>query len=249
MQAIVPTRPARVRPYAWSSVTVNPNPPRVGEVTRIGFPLANPGPGDVLVERIEVAIARFGMGVPWEQLDPIGPYRLPPDPQRVEDAYVEWTPQRGGHRCVRAFIHVQGMADPLLVGRNLDVIEAGAEETAWRVRFHLGNPEQEPAPIVLRLGADDQLPVGMALQVAGRMVPPGRPVWLRPGEIVEAELDLNAPAGPALAAVRTVEAFIGGRLIDGIQVAVLRPALAERRPRPLHVPDGAAVEPMYALVG
>lgn len=248
MQAIIPNRPARVRPYAWNSMTVNPNPPRVGVVTRIGFPLANPGPGEVVVERIDVHLAQFGMGMPWEQVASIGPFRLPPDPRRVEDTFLEWTPQQGGHRCVRAFIHVEGMAGPLLVARNLDIIEAGASEHTWRVPFHLGNPEREPAPIVLRLGADDADDVRMALRVAGRDVLARRPVWLRPGEVVEAELRLVAPPGPALDAVRTVEAFIGGRLIDGIQVSVHRPALVSTEPSHPVVAADRVREPALVLV-
>lgn len=247
MQAIIPNRPAQVRPYAWNSVSVNPNPPRVGAVTRIGFPLANPGPGEVVVERIDVRIAQFGMGVPWEQLPPIGPFRLPPDATRIEDAFVEWTPTHGGHRCVRAHIHVEGMNSPLLVACNLDVIQAGAHENSWRVPFHLGNPEREPAPIVLRLGADDADDVRMALRVAGRDVPAGRPLWLRPGEVVDAELRLFAPPGPALDAVRTVEAFIGNRLIDGIQVSVYRPALVVAEPHSPAELDAPAHVREYAL--
>jgi hypothetical protein len=227
MQAIIPNRPAHVRPYSWGSISVNPDPPRVGEVTRISFPLANPGPGEVVVERIEVRIAGFGMGVPWEELDPIGPFHLPPDAGRIEEATVEWTPEQGGHRCVRASIHVRGVESPTVVGRNLDVIRAGAYESSWRVPFRLGNPERVRAPIMLRLdGEGDSDLLAAAVRVGGRMMRADRPIWLDAGEEVEAELHLIAQQGRALEAVRTVEAYIADRLLDGIQVTVLRPALA-----------------------
>jgi hypothetical protein len=232
MQAIMLGRTSQARAYAWGCVSVNPNPPRVGEVTRISFPLANPGPGDVTVQRIEIAIAQFGMGMRWEQLDPIGPFQLPPNPRHVEHASIEWTPRAGGHRCVRGTIHVADAA-PIMVGRNLEVINAGAEESEWSVPFHVGNPEAERAPVLLRLGADDALPVAMGLAVAGRPLPFDEPLWLGPGEEVDATLHLRAAPGQALAAVRTVEAFIGARLLDGIQVTLLRPALVAHAPEPL----------------
>ncbi|HEV7128639.1 MAG TPA: hypothetical protein VGN32_14510 [Ktedonobacterales bacterium] len=235
MHAIVPNRPAQMRPYAWSSVMVNPDPPRVGAVTRISLPLTNPGPGEVIVERIDVRIATFGMGMAWERLDPIGPFHLPPDPRHIEEAFVDWTPRQGGHRCVRGEIHVAGMDNPLMVGRNLDVLHAGAHESEWRVPFGLGNPEPVRAPIELRLGAEGaERMLRAAIRIEGRMQPIDRPVWLRAGQQVAAELQLFAPVGPALDAIRTVEAFIGGRLIDGIQIALHRPAVVHHpAPRPI----------------
>jgi hypothetical protein len=234
MQAIVlgQARQAhQARPYAWGCVSVNPNPPRVGEVSRISFPLANPGPGDVTVERIEIAVAQFGMGVRWEQLDPIGPFHLPPDPRHIEHASIEWTPRAGGHRCVRGTIHAPGAA-PLMVGRNLHVLNAGADEEEWAVPFRVGNPDAERAPVLLRLGADDAQPVAMGLAVAGRPLRFDEPLWLDPGQELDATLHLRATPGQALAAIRTVEAFIGARPLDGIQVTLLRPALVARASEP-----------------
>jgi hypothetical protein len=225
MHAIDPNRPAAVRPYAWYSVSVDPDPPRAGEVTRIGFPLVNTGPDELVVERIEPRIATFGMGMPWEDLDPIGPFHLPPDPRHVERVSVEWTPASVGHRCVRASIHVRGRSAPLTVGRNLDVIRAGAHESGWRVPFHVGNPGREPAPIELRVDGEAEVALQAALRLVGGRPLAERPLLLRPGEAVAVDLGLFAPPGAALDAVRRVEAYIGDRLIDGIEVRVLRPAL------------------------
>ena len=141
-----------MRPYGWGNIEVNPDPPRVGEVTRISFPLANADSGEIVIEQIDVRIAAFGMGVPWEQLDPIGPFVLPPDARHVEEATVEWIPTVGGHRCVRAYIHVRDLSAPVMVGRNLNVIQAGELESHWRVPFKLGNPDAARAPIVLQVG-------------------------------------------------------------------------------------------------
>jgi hypothetical protein len=228
MPAIIPNAFTRgftqMRPYAWSSILVNPNPPRVGEVAEIIFPLKNPGPGELVVERIEARIAQFGMGVPWEELPPIGPFVLPAHPEAVVEAAARWTPRTAGHRCVRASIFTRDLPDPVIVGRNLDVIRAGKEEGNWRVPFHLGNPERVRVPIELR--HDGSPSIAGAVRVGHRLVSLHTPIWLDPGEEVEAELLLRAEPGPALAAEYRVEAFSGTRLIDGIQIAIARPALA-----------------------
>jgi hypothetical protein len=240
-------RPAQARPYAWGNIEVNPDPPHVGEVTRISFPLANAGSGDLVVEQIDASIAPFGIGMPWEQLDPIGPFVLPPDARHVEEATVEWIPTEGGHRCVRAYIHVRDLVEPLMVGRNLEVIRAGELESQWRVPFRLGNPDAARAPIVLQVGGNDAMTMTeTAVRLAGQIVAPGRPVWLEPGETVEGEMVLAALPGPELDTVHTVEAYAGGRLIDGIQVEVKRPALTPRQAWP--ATDGARPEAQSALV-
>lgn len=224
MHAIIPHVRSRSQPYAWGCISVNPDPPRVGELTRITFPLLNPGPDDQTIERIEVKVAQFGMGVRWEELPPLGPFALPADPDQVVEAIIDWTPTVGGHRCVRGQIHVAGLAEPCAVGCNLHVIEAGAEERDWSVPFRLGNPERQRAPIHLQIGGNNLAAVGAAVRVAGRIVPADQPVWLAPGEEVEAELLLRAQRDGALNHVRTVEAWANGHLIDGIHVTLRRAA-------------------------
>ncbi len=243
MHAIVPNRPARSRPYAWGSISVAPDPPRVGEVTTITFPLANPGPDEVIVERIDARVAFFGIGVQWEALPAAGPFRLPPDPRHIEQARIEWTPREGGHRCVRADIHVRGEEEVCHVGRNLEVVEATADEELWRVPFRLGNPERERAPILLHVGGNDADAIDATVRLGERVVPLAEPIWLRPGEEVPAELLLHARTDAALHHIRTLEGYIDGRLLDGIEVTVNRPARAASA---LLVPEA---ELAYAFAG
>ena len=250
MKAIIPNQPTRSRPYAWGSITVNPDPPRVGEATEIIFPLANPGPDDIVVERIEAKVAFFGIGLAWEPLPRIGPYRLPADPQHIEQATLTWTPTTGGHRCVRAAIYVRGLPQPCQVGRNLHVIEAAAEENVWTVPFYLGNPENAPAPVLLRTGGNDRAALDAAVRIRDRVVPLDQPIWLDAHEQVEAALLLRARVDTPLAHLRTLEATIRGRFIDGIEVTVHRPATAssERPKRPARVPAASrAREEIYSL--
>jgi hypothetical protein len=234
MHAIIPNVPARSRSYAWGCISVNPDPPRVGEVTVIDFPLLNPGPNEVVVDRIEAKVARFGIGVEWEELPAIGPFHLLPDERYVEHATALWTPREGGHRCVRAEIHVHGIAEACHVGRNLHVIEAAAGERNWSVPFRLGNPTPKRAPIRLQVEGNNTDAVDAVVRAAGRALALDEPLWLDAGEEVDAELLLWARTGGALSVVRTVEANIRGELIDGIHVTV------HRR---VHAQTHAAVDP------
>ncbi|MFI5271998.1 MAG: hypothetical protein ACHQ4H_03065 [Ktedonobacterales bacterium] len=224
MNAIIPNVRSRSRPYAWGCIAVNPNPPRVGELTRIVFPLLNPGPDDLVIERIDVRVSHFGIGVHWDELPAIGPFVMPPDPKRIVEAMAEWMPTESGHRCVRAAIHVAGSSELFEVGRNLDVLEAGADERLWSVPFRLGNPERARAPLRLHIGGNNLAAIEAAVRIGGAVVPLDQPVWLDAGEEVHAELLLRARLDSALNHVRTLEATIHGRLIDGIHVTVLRPA-------------------------
>jgi hypothetical protein len=247
MQAIIPNRPARSRPYSWGNISVDPDPPRVGIVTAISFPLANLDVDDVIVERIETKVALFGMGVQWERLPAVGPFRLPPDPRHIEHATVEWVPRQGGHRCVHASIFVQGAEQVCQVGRNLQVIEATADEDLWRVPFRLGNPRRRLAQIHLAFGGNDPAALDVSVRLADRIVPLDRPITLRPGDEVAAELLLRAHTDGTLHHIRTVEALIDGALLDGIQVTVNRPARHAAGSLPIAPEEAAMREPAYAV--
>ena len=235
MQAILPNARPRSRPYAWGMISIEPEPPRVGREARIGFPLANPGPDVVVVEHIAVKVALFGIGVDWEEIGTLGPIRLGPEPGAVHTHTIAWTPTIGGHRCVRASLKVAGADVPLIVGRNLQVIEASTDEDVWVQPFRLGNPRREASPIVLALGGNHLEDLRATVRVAGHEAPMGQPVWLRGGEEVPAELVLVAATDAAIDAIRTVEASVGGALIDGIEVVVRRPARVAFFVHPEHV--------------
>src|SRR5260221_14458645 len=114
--------------YACQGISVNPNPPRVGEVTTLALALKNTGPEAITINRIQFMIAGFGMGLGWEQLPPIEHLILPADPQHVEDVAVQWTAPRGGHCGVRGNIEGDVLAPPPRKGCKL----GGNEPTADR---------------------------------------------------------------------------------------------------------------------
>ncbi len=225
MEAIQLNHPVHPHRYACGGITVTPNPPQVGVVTILGLSLKNAGSEPVTISRIETMVARFGMGVAWEELPVVGPFHLPADPAYIEEVTMQWTPLKGGHRCVRATIHIETLPQPLRIGRNLQVIESEAERTMWNVPFRLGNPEDQRMPIVLDVGGDSPASIGAHVIVNGRMVRSREPIWLNAREEVDAMLLLRARTNAALESASTVEATIGGRFLDGIQIVVHRPAL------------------------
>ncbi|MGH2485727.1 MAG: hypothetical protein ACRDHE_06930, partial [Ktedonobacterales bacterium] len=109
----------------------------------------------------------------------------------------------------------------------------------------------EAAPIELRVGGGELAAIETRLRVRGEIVPIGQPVWLAPGEEVAAELLLRARTDGELRHIRTVEATIKGRLLDGIQVTVLRPARVLDVDAPLLSPEAGVLAsremaPLYA---
>src|SRR5215469_6736505 len=118
VEAIQLNGAARMHRYACQGLNVNPNPPRVGEVTTLALALKNTGPGAITINRIQFMVAGFGMGLGWEQLPPIDRLTLPADSQHIEDVAVQWTPTKGGHRCVRVTIESDVLPQPLTIGRN-----------------------------------------------------------------------------------------------------------------------------------
>jgi hypothetical protein len=216
--------------YACRSMSVNPNPPRVGEATTLALALKNTGPEAITINRIQFMVSAFGIGVGWEQLPPIEHINLPADPKHVEEVAVQWTPTMGGHRCVRGTIEADILPQPLRIGRNLEVIESTADRRTWQVPFRLGNPENKRMPVILELGGDNADGVDAMVLINGRPVSTGRPVWLNAREEVDARLVLNAHTQEAIGALKTVEAYIQGRFIDGIQIEVYRPVYASRYP-------------------
>lgn len=222
MQAIDLGRRTPFSPYGFGCIGIDPNPPRVGEPLTIDMPLSNSTPEPIGVERIEVRLAPFGIGVPWQDIATLGPLTLLPDPAHIEHATATWTPDEPGHRCVRASIHVAGKEHPQVVGRNLDIVRAGAHEDTWSVPFHLGNPTRERVPMMLRLVNAPTL--AGHVRVGGRILPVDDPVWLQPGEVVAAEVRLRARTQEGFEADWRLEGSIGAELIDGLIVRVQRAA-------------------------
>jgi hypothetical protein len=226
-----PGRQAYLGRYASTGMVITPNPPRVGEMTTITYYLQNMEPRPITVRAIETCISAFGMGTAGEKLPKLGPLVLPADPAHIEEVHLEWVPLRGGHRCVRAFIYLEGRAQPLWLGCNLQVIEAAADIFFWRVPFRVGNPTAKPQPLSLTLSTSPveglQIAVDMpGARPAGGRHGPGRSqsYWLQPYEEREALLIVRAATPEAFESISDVQAWLGDQFLDGIRVIIRRPA-------------------------
>lgn len=208
----------------------------IHQPTTLTLMLANPGPDMVTVQRVAFRVALFGMGMPWEDLEPLGPFTLAADPGKTHTITRPWTPTVSGHRCVCATVD---LADrQIMARRNLDVIEANAHERLWQRGFHIGNPTPARAPVAIVVGGD-QTALDTHLIVDGRHHRPDQPIWLDAGAAVEARLLLHARTPDAISATHTIEVYLGGQFLDGIALMVSRPALVRPGiavPEPTHEP-------------
>jgi hypothetical protein len=233
--------PSQGRPvYVASWLDVSPNPPLRGQPATISIALTNPGPDPIVVERVAFQLASYGIGVQWEDLPTLGPITVPPNPERVETLAVQWTPSQAGHRCVKATVELAQPEVQINARCNLTVIEAAADEIAWRVPFHIGNPTQRRAPMVLAIDSGDAATVARVL-VEGRPVAPGRPIRLEPDEVRAAEALIRAlPGETASVHELRIEGFLDGQFLDGIAIRILQPA---------YLALDSAVEPEPVSVG
>jgi len=206
--------------YRGQGITITPEPLQVGRTSTITLALQNTGATPIVIRKIEPKIAEFGMGVPWTALPTLDGLVVPVG--AVKEASLDWTPTKGGHRCIRAFIHTTRSMQPLCVGRNESVIEAAGTESHWQVPFHLGNPQDRRMPIFLMLYGVQALSAQILVQE--RRVEPGSPIWLERGEEASGVVLLQSQTRDAIASQVRVEAMIGEQFLDGIQVEVRRPA-------------------------
>jgi hypothetical protein len=234
--------------YTSRGITITPDPPQVGVEAVIALELSNTGTQPLTVRRIEPMVAQFGMGVTWEQLPLLGPLSIAPN--QVERVVVSWTPGVGGHRCLRANIYTDLSSSPVRVGRNMRVIESEtATQFLWGVPFALGNPQDQPAPVLLALKHDPL--VQASLVIKERLVFSGEAIELAAREEAQGTLLLLAETKDALESTIDVEAFIRGQFLDGLEVTLRKPALerGDQADRPLFTMHNEAIEVGSSLAG
>ncbi len=224
MEPIPITGHQQLHPYACRGLSIDPDPPEVGQPSLISLLLVNSDPLPLTVSHVEFSVARFGIGVlEPEHLPPLGPFVMPADPDHTELVRVTWTPGESGHRCVQALIHIAGCSQPQRLRRNVLVLEeVDSSRREWQIPFRLGNPDTEPAALVLSTVGDAARSVAALMMVKGRYVPLGQPIQMAPREEVDAMLVLLAPRAATGEIALGLEATSGGRLIDGIQLEVRR---------------------------
>jgi hypothetical protein len=110
--------------YAESEIVIDPDPPELGQESRVYVTLHNTG--DVEAEVIlELGWAQFGMGIPFTSIGmvpPVVPVVIPPHAAATVD--VGWTPTESGPQCVLVRrIDPEGHVEPQQSQHNVDVTD------------------------------------------------------------------------------------------------------------------------------
>jgi len=213
--------------YTSRGLTIDPEELRVGQQATITLHLQNIGDGPIAIRKIEPKVAEYGIGVSWSDLPTIeDQIYLPADPVKIQTVTIPWTPTRSGNRCFRAFLHTSYcIHQAICIGRNLQILEAAAEENQWRIPFKLGNPKGTRLPVypVLR-GVSREVTADILIQET--RVESGQTIWLNPGQEVNGVVFLKAQTDDAIKTAVRVEAVIGfdRQFLDGLEIEVARPA-------------------------
>jgi hypothetical protein len=112
---------------AETELSIEPDPPRLGEEAKVSVELQNNGP--IKTEAtVEFGWAKFGMGVPFSTAG-MDPYSrtVQADPGMTVTTWVTWTPVFSGPHCVMVkLIDPQGDYEEVISRRNVDVTDQPA---------------------------------------------------------------------------------------------------------------------------
>jgi len=210
--------------YAESEIGVDPYPALPGQPTKLSVEVFNPTDQDHIVTAT-FSIAHFGIGLPFS------PANITPKSIRIfvpargaARGHVIWTPDFGGHFCVRVTLEMEGH-EPIWSQRNLDVGEPLRPGVPHAKTF-LVSAWPYTEPVTVNLGTRvhrDGWGVALSRDVLPNVVP---------GQPVEVTLIVTPPVGIELgtgAPIVDVEGFVNGVLIGGFRKL-------DRPPVPIHKP-------------
>ena len=227
--------------YAQGEISVHPEPPMAGRVTRLCAEVVNNDPGSPHMATLEFRAANFGIGLPFT---PIGSTQEMVPPGGAAVGCVVWTPPGPGHWCIEAVLIQEG-AEPQRSQRNIDADEPLQPGEPHARVIRVGNPLDHRVDISLRL-----LPhlVGWGLELS-----PDTLLGMEPGEIREVTLTVTPPLGESLpadgAVVVDVEAYAEGTLIGGFRKVFRPPVPLHRFPDPPYAEGEITVHPYPVRVG
>lgn len=200
-----PTAPPVDEPHwAEREITVNPDPPKIGQPAQLCVKLVNPTPVDQTVD-VTFAVADFGAGIGFTDIQTVPGVAIPAN--GTVTVCIPWVPAPGGtpHRCVRVQIHQDGYKD-VFSQRNINVVPMGL----LRILLHGGELKLPPfllhnAEQVARRFFFQVRPVGLPgilielidTQTRG-VVPPEEEIELGPDETREFLLRLVVPMDRAI---------------------------------------------------
>ena len=227
--------------YAQDEISVHPEPPTAGSLTRLCAEVVNNDPVNAHVVTLEFRVANFGIGLPWNAVDSTSVH-VPPG--SVASGCVVWTPPGPGHWCIEVVLHQEG-AEPQRSQRNIDADEPLQPGESHSRVFEVGNPFDHRVDITL--GLVPHLPNwGLELY-------PDILLDMAPGEIREVTLTVTPPQGEPLppdgTVIVDVEAYAEGVLIGGFRKTFRPPVPLHRFPDPPYAEGEITVHPYPVKAG
>ncbi|MEJ2735120.1 MAG: hypothetical protein P8189_16400 [Anaerolineae bacterium] len=217
--------------YAETELSIEPDPPRLGEEARVTAVLQNIGP-DPTEATVEFGWARFGMGIPFTNAG-MDPYTrtVQADPGTTVTASVTWTPVFSGHHCVMVkLIDPAGDYEDLISQRNVDIVDRPPCGVTKTFTFTVYNDQAsavtvEIGKITFNVPADWQI-----------STEPSETLELEPGTegtvsvmvlipcptsrqaVLDQQILAALQQGAGSVPTIDVEGYVGGELVGGIEL-------------------------------
>ena len=227
--------------YAQDEISVHPEPPMAGSLTRLCAEVVNDDPVNPHVVTLEFRVANFGIGLPWNA---VGSTSVHVPPGSVASGCVVWTPPGPGHWCIEVVLHQEG-AEPQRSQRNIDADEPLQPGEPHSLTFPVGNPFDHRVDITLGLVPH--------LDGWGFELYPDTLLDMAPGEIREVTLTVTPPQGKPLppdgTVIVDVEAYAEGELIGGFRKTFRPPVPLHRFPDPPYAEGEITVHPYPVRAG
>jgi hypothetical protein len=227
--------------YAQGEITVHPEPPVAGNLTRLCAQVVNTDASAAHSATLAFRVANFGIGLAFA---PVGQTQVTVPPNGVAEGCVIWTPPAPGHWCIEVLI-LQPGAEPQRSQRNIDLDEPLVPGVPHERVIPIGNPLDRVATITL--GLVPHLP-DWGFSLSQDVLPN-----MAPGEVRHVILTVTPPQDRPLPPdghpIVDVEAYIDGELIGGIR-KVFRPAVPLHRfPDPFYAEREISVSPYPPRAG
>jgi hypothetical protein len=227
----IPLHKPHERGYAESEIGIDPDPPKLGQRTRVSTVLQNSSE-ETLTVALKFGWARFGVGIPFSNTGMVPVSRtLTLSPHMTDTAEVIWTPTYTGSHCIRVLLSdVNGVYEPQESQRNVRVLERPPCGQNRTYSFTVYNDSPFAATVDLGLVTFD-VPVDWIVTTV-----PSDTLELSPYSEGTVLVHVQIPCPTSLSVLRTrqeidalqqaaggvptvdVEAYIDGDLVSGIEL-------------------------------
>jgi len=234
----IPIHKPHEKRYAETELSIDPDPPKQGQPTKIGAVIQNNGPttGTVL---LEFGWSEFGMGILFTQtgiVDPVQPVTL--GAAMTATAWVTWTPQSSGHYCVQVkLMDPAEVYTDMVSQRNVDVVERPPCGVTRIFTFTVYNDSDMTATVDLGLitfnvpehwevttDPEGEMEIGPFSEGVVKVIVkiPCPTMKLQAAEQYITRLQEEAGSVPTI----DVEGYISGALVGGIEIQFMGEAAA-----------------------